>query len=291
MTRKTQTILIACFWALAQTSCVLHSLTETRSEEVSPLQGYGALDKFPFREAWYGTYFKEDKVGYSHFKIEPSGDHFSITSDSLMRLATPKKTDEIQMKERVLVRADLTVLGFQSAVRKNGEVERMTGKVEENRLVVEINSGGRTESHQFPIEGKIFYQQTISLMPALKGLRDGATYSFAAFNPGTGAIDKVEQQVFLVRGSPGPKGAVWKVKTDIGEPGTLSRKPRPDEDKTRRQAKNDIEKSKVSSWLDKTGLTVLEKALDGYLITMLEDKSVAEGFAAEKGAGKDLVLD
>jgi hypothetical protein len=291
MTRNTHTILIACLWALIQTSCIVHSLTETGPEQVAPMEGYGVLDKFAFREAWYGMYFKEDKIGYSHFKIEPSGDHFALTSDAAMRLATPKKTDEIQMKERVVVRPDLSLMGFQSAVRKNGEVQRMTGKVDGDRLVIEINSGGRTESHQFPIEGKIFYQQTISLIPALKGLRDGATYSFAAFNPGTGAIDKVEQQVFLVRGSPGPKGAVWKLKTDIDGSGTSSRKPLPGQDKARSQAKNNFERTKVSSWLDQRGLTVLEKDRDGSLITLLQDKSVAEDFAAGNGSEKDLTLD
>lgn len=291
MSLKTHSILIACFLALVQTSCVVHSLNETLPEQVAPLEGYGSLDKFPFREAWYGMYFKEDKIGYSHFKIEPSGDHFSLTSRAAMRLATAKKTNEVQMKERVLIRPDLTLIGFQSVARDNGEVQRMTGKVTGDRLLVEIKAGDRTENREYPIQGQILYQQTISLMPALKGLRDGATYSFAVFNPGTGTIDRVEQQVFLVRQSPGPKEAVWKVKTDVGDGGALSPKQRPGQDKTHPQVKSNFERSKVSSWLDKKGLTVLEQDRDGYLITLLEDKSVAEGFDSGNEAGKDLSLD
>jgi len=64
------------------------------------VEGYVTLDKLPFHEAWYGMYFQEDKIGYSHFKIEPSGDLFNITTDSLMRLKANKKTSEVGLKEK-----------------------------------------------------------------------------------------------------------------------------------------------------------------------------------------------
>ena len=50
-------------------------------------------------------------------------------------------------------------------------------------------------------------------------------------------------------------------------------------------------RSLVDSWLDKKGLTVLEKAQRGALITMLEDESTAQKFVDQKTPGKDLVLD
>ena len=62
---------------LTQTSCALHSLTENASEVATPISGYVTVGKLPFQEAWYGVYFLEDKVGYSHVKIEPSDQNFS----------------------------------------------------------------------------------------------------------------------------------------------------------------------------------------------------------------------
>src|SRR5271157_4415619 len=96
----------------AQSSCVLHSFQETPPEPVAPVEGYATLNKLPFREAWYGMYFQEDKIGYSHFKIEPSGDVFDITSESLMRLKANNKTREIGLKEKVKVKPDLTMISF-----------------------------------------------------------------------------------------------------------------------------------------------------------------------------------
>jgi len=262
-------------FVLSQGSCVLRSFTgksETKTLAVAPLDGYGSLENFPFKEGWYGMYFQEDKVGYSHFKIRPVGANFKISSDSVMRLTALKKTNEIRMKEKVMVRPDLTLISFESLVRMNGKDLRLIGRVEGNRFLVDMAADGQTLNRQYPIKGNIYHSSAISLMPAMKGIRNGRTYSFhvfnpdPAFNPEKQGMQKVSQQVFKVHGGPGPGGAVWKVKNNYG-------------------------RSLVYSWLDRRGLTVLEKALEGSLITMLEDKATARSILKKKGPGKDLVLD
>jgi hypothetical protein len=72
--------------------------------------------------------------------------------------------------------------------------------------------------------------------------------------------------VFQVKGTPGLQDAVWKVKNEYG-------------------------RAVVQSWLNRKGLTVLEKGLDGSLITVLEDEGSAKKFLETKTAGKDLILD
>ena len=103
-------------------------------------------------------------------------------------------------------------------------------------------------------------------MPALKGLKEGQVNSFAVFNSEKQAIEQVEQNLSPVKNAPGPSGAVWSVKNNFG-------------------------RSTVQSWLNKSGMTVLEKALDGSLITILEDESSAKRFTEKKTANKDMVLD
>ncbi len=247
-------------------SCSFHSFLASKPEATVPLKGYGTLDKLPFREAWYGMYFKEDKIGYSHYKIEPAGADFVITSDSLMRLTAMKKTNEVTMKEKVKVRPDLTLIDFESSVRMNDKDLKMTGKSAGDRLTLDIIVDGEKVNQEFPVEGKLYHSSAISLMPALKGLQEGQTLSFNVFNAEKQGMEPVEQYISMVQGDPGPNGAVWKVKNTYG-------------------------RSPVHSWLDRKGLTVLEKALEGALITMLEDQTTAERFLTQKTAGKDLILD
>ena len=135
---------------VAQSSCVFHSLQETPPEPVAPAEGYATLNKLPFREAWYGMYFQEDKIGYSHFKIEPSGDIFNITTDSLMRLKANNKTSEIGLKEKVKVKPDLTMISFESRVTMNDKTLEMTGKTEGQRFIVDMQVEGEKRNQSIP---------------------------------------------------------------------------------------------------------------------------------------------
>jgi len=266
MAVTTHIIAILFISATCLSSCSFHSLSESKPEAVAPAKGYCTLDKFPFREAWYGMYFREDKIGFSHYKIQPTGADFIINNDSFMRLTAMKKTNEVRMKERVRVRPDLTLIDFESSVHMNGKDLKMTGKNEGKRLTLAIQVDGGKTNQEFPVEGKLYHSSAISLMPALQGLKEGETLSFKVFNSEKQGMEPVEQHISMAQGDRGPNGAVWQVKNTYG-------------------------RSPVHSWLDRKGLTVLEKALDGALITVLEDQPKAERFLTEKTTAKDLILD
>lgn len=253
MTRNICVSLLACLVVSLFHSCSFRSITETAETHPISLAGYGSLANFPFKEAWYGMYFHEEKVGYSHFKIQPNESNFIISTESMIKLSSPKKTDEIEMKEKIFVKPDLTLISFDSVVDMNGKRMNMAGQSEGRQLTVEIRLEGETIKRNYPIEGDLFHASAISLLPALKGLKDGGTNSFRLFNAEKQATQRVNQHIFLVSGKPGPNGAVWKVKNQYGP-------------------------SLVYSWLDKKGLTVIEKAFSGSLITLIEDETSARKF-------------
>lgn len=235
-------------------------------QAINPIHGYGTLARLPFREAWYGMYFQEDKIGYSHFRIEPTENRFIIHIDSLIRLTALKKTQQISMRQRVVVQEDLTLVALQSTLRINDEERRVNGIVRNNRLSVDVSVGKDKQHLELPLNDKIFHATAVSLMAPLKGLRDGATYIFYVFNEEVGRIEKVEQRVSQVHGQPGLGGAVWKVSTAIG-------------------------KQTSQCWMDKKGLTVLDQGPDGSLITILEDENTAKDFLAQKRQSRDMALE
>lgn len=245
--------------------CVFRTANETDISNRN-MEGYSELGKFAFKEAWYGIYFQEDKVGFSHFRIESSGKDFIINSESVMRLTALKKTNEIKMNEKVIVKPDLTLISFESSVKMNDKTLEVTGKNSDGKLLINLATSGEKMDRSYPVEGDLYHSSAISLMPALKGLRQDASYSFTVFNPEKQALELVDQTITRVSGSPGPNDAVWKVQNKFGP-------------------------SIVNSWLDSKGLTVLEKALDGSLITVIEDESLAKEFLNRKTQQKDLILD
>lgn len=209
-------------------------------------------------------YFQEDPVGYSHIKIEPAGENFRVITDSLMRLTALKKTNQTELREQALVRPDLTMISFESRVRENDKNLELKGRTDGNRFLVDITVEGDKTSRECPLEEKIYHSSAIGLMPAIRGLKDGNGYSFAVFNKEKLAFETIQQQVSSVKGSPGPNEAVWRVKNIFDRSG------------------------EVQSWLNREGLTVLEK---GSLITVLEDESTAKSFLEKKASGKDMILD
>lgn len=252
--------------SLANASCVFRLANEDSASSLKTMEGYSDLGHFAFKEAWYGIYFQEDKVGYSHFLIEPSGKDFVIHSDSVMRLTAMKKTTEIKMSEKVFVRPDLALTSFESSVTMNEKVLQITGKNDDGKLVVHMTASGERIDRTYQVDGNLYHSSAISLMPALKGLNQDATYSFTVFNPEKQSMENVDQLISRVAGSPGPNDAVWKVQNKFGS-------------------------TVVNSWLDRKGLTVLEKALEGSLITVIEDESLAREFLNRKAQQKDLILD
>lgn len=265
---KAAVVFLAAITLISQTSCVLYTLTGNEPDlaPVEQRQGCATLDRLPFKEAWYGMYFQEDKVGYSHFKIQPDGKNFSIQSDSLMRLTALKKTNEIAMKERVQVKPDLTLISFKSRVRMNNKDLLMDGKLDGARFLLTVSVEGEKMTREYPVRGDLYHTSAVSLMPAIRGLKDGEKYSFGVFNPEKQGVEQIDQELRKVQGRPGPNGEAWKVRNNYG-------------------------RSTVYSWLNRKGLAVLERALEGSLITMLEDEATAMSFLKKGKPTKDLVLD
>lgn len=225
-------------------------------------KGYGSLARFPFKEAWYGVYFQDDKIGYSHFRIEPAGENFKILSDSRWRVRLMNETNEVRTEEQVVVRPDLTLVSFEYNERKDDDVLRMIGHVENERLQVTTSVGGQTRKVELPLPGPVHPTTSLSLIPALKGLKDGKQYTVTVFSPKAHAFATLNQLVTRVHGEPGPNGEAWRVKTFTDKDGN-------------------------PSWLNETGLTVLEQSFNGGLITMLESESAAKEFAAGESPAKD----
>lgn len=250
-------LMVLCLSSLTSTSCVFRSIAESKPEPVEPILGYGSVGKLPFKEAYYGSYFLEDKVGYSHLKIEPAGENFSLLNESLVLLTVKDKTDELSLKQTVIVRPDLSMVSLDSVTRENGKELHLEGWIEGNRFMLEITREGAKKNFEFPVDGKIYHSNAITLMPALKGVKSGANYTFKVLNEKKQALEEIDQRILKVQGPPGPNGAVWQVKTTIDH-------------------------AIIYSWLDRKGLPVLEKALNGSLVTMLEDKNTAESFLKKK---------
>ena len=253
-------LFLAALSLFVLTACPFRSLREGDAPTQLPPEGYQSLDRFPFREAWYGIYFDDDKIGYSHFKIKQGKNSFVIAFDSVVRLGIGAQTKEIDLKESVNVKPDLTLLSFDSLVIMDKKQMQMRGVVKESRLEVEIVVGGENMKRDYEVSTTVYHSSAVSLMPALRGIRDGQMYSFLTFNAQKQQLEKVEQTISRVTSAPGPKKSVWKVRTVCGD-------------------------SVLHSWLNEQGLPIIDKGAKEPIITFLEDETSAKNFLKRKKQG------
>lgn len=236
-------------------ACPFRSSRESHTPAVLPKEGYQSLDRFPFREVWYGIYFEDDKIGFSRFKIDRGKGSFVIAFDSALRLSIGSQTKAIDLKESVNVKPDMSLVSFDSRVIMNNKKMTMQGSVRSSRLEVVLMVGDETIKRDYDFAGTLYHSSAVSLMPALRGLRDGQTYSFLTFNAEKQQLEKVEQTISRVISTPGPKNGMWKVKTVYGG-------------------------SVVHSWLNNQGLPVIDKGGSEQISTFLEDEASAKNFLA-----------
>lgn len=241
-------------------ACSFHSLRESRPDSALPKYGYKSLDHFPFREAWYGIYYEDVKIGYSHFKIDRGEKDFVIAFDSVVRLKIGRETKEIDLKESVHVKPDLALVSFESMVVMHNKKMEMRGVVKDSRLEVQLAVAEEVIRREYDFPGTLYHSSALSLMPALRGIRDGQTYTFLTFNAEKQEVQKVEQTISSVKEAPGPKNSVWKVRTVSG-------------------------KSIIHSWLNKEGLPIIDKGSSEPIITFLEDETSAKNFLKRQREG------
>jgi hypothetical protein len=268
--RKLLPPLVLTIATLACASCLMGPLpggVKKRSDgDKPPAAAVRSLAQAPFKDNWYGIYFQDEKVGYSHFSVRADGPRFRVVSDSALKLTTLKETNEVSMSESVLVRPDLTLQSFESRVLMNGKEMKVSGVVEGATLRVTLEADGERLERGHPFRSPLYYSSCASLLPALRGLKDGASYEFRVFNPERQRVETVKQEIFAVAGGPGPHNAVWRVNSAHG-------------------------RTVINTWLNADGLPVMEKGRDGALITVLEDESSAKKFKQSGVPGKDLALD
>lgn len=243
--------------------CVTSDYSRKSSEPIVSTEGVGTLDKLPFTEGWQGTYFKEDKIGYSHYKIEPEGENFAITNESEMNLKGVSDGGKVSMKERVLVRPDLTLISFDTSATMHGRHLKLEGTARDKKLAVVIDIDGEKVEPEIDIPADTYHASAVELMPALKGLRDGAEYRFKVFNPGNQQLADIKQTLRKVTDGIGPEGAAWRMTVTYG-------------------------KNEVNTWLNRSGQAILSKQFGGAVISKLETKEKALAQTEGASDGTDI---
>jgi hypothetical protein len=226
------------------------------------------LADWPYRELWAGIVFNGEKIGYSHLRLERTADHpaqYELRSESALHFRLLGLDKRVTLRSRDRVREDFTLDAFDYLYHLDGAELAVAGRWDGDALRIVVTNAGRTTEQTLRAAGPPYPQSAIGMIPAFRGLRVGAEFAYTVFSGETQRLAEVVQRVEAYERSTLFEGEAWKVTTEMNA-------------------------LRTTTWIDARARPVLDIALNGLLISGLEDETRAKRYVAQAVLAKREVL-
>jgi hypothetical protein len=241
-----------------------------KASEPPPEPVQYSLAEWPFEEYWSGVVFNGAKIGFTHFSLSPAQDsekEFDIRSEAVLHFRFLMFDKKVNFRSFDRVANDLTLRHFVYDYDLDGNKLKLTGKLTNGILEVEVRSRGETRKETLVVEGKLYPASVIGIYPVFHGLELGRQYDYQVYYGETQSLSKVTQKILAFEESDLFTGKAFKMKTELlGQ--------------------------KVTTWIDLQGQPQLEISHNGIIISGLESENEAKKYLTEATLNKqDVLLD
>jgi len=226
------------------------------------------LADWPVHEYWSGIVFNGEKIGFSHLSLAPAAeapDTFEIQSEAAFVLRFAGYEKRVNLKAWDLVRDDLEIVRFRYQYSIDGSDLVLTGERRDGALEVAVTRAGKAESQAVPVQGPLYPQSAIALYPSLHGLEPGRAYAYRVYSGELQKIADVTQRIEGYERTRLFEGAAYKVETAM-------------------------QGYRVRTWINARTEPMLEIAMNGVLISGLEDERRAKSYLTAASLGKSEAL-
>jgi hypothetical protein len=226
------------------------------------------LASWPHAETWTGVVFNGDKVGFAHTALRGVGaERYELESDASLRLRFLGVDKRVTLHALDRVRADLTLESFTYQHEIDGSILRVSGNSDGRSLDFTVEASGTREARRIELTRPLYPSSALNMLPALRGLAIGLPTRDAVFHSESQSIEEVEQEVVSYESSSLFDGPAFKVMTRL-----LG--------------------LETSTWISADGRPLFELALQGVMISALEEEPAAKRYLVEASLNKnDTILD
>jgi hypothetical protein len=223
-----------------------------------------SLQEWKHREIWTGVVFNGDKIGFTRRELRPAADApgiWEIESEAVIRLRFLGVDKRVNLRALDRVRPDLTLASFHYEHEIDGSPLKVSGSADGSKLTLAIEASGSREERTLPLSEPLYPSSALSYLPVLRGLAVGRSARFAVFEGETQQLAEAEQEVLAWELSTLFEGPAFKLVTRL-----LG--------------------METTTWLATDGRPMLEIALNGVLISGLEDEASARRYLVEASLNK-----
>ena len=221
-----------------------------------------SLEEWPHREIWTGVVFNGDKIGFTHRTLRQAADGlYEIESEAVLRLRFLGIDKRVNLRALDRVRSDLTLASFRYEHEIDGSPMKVSGVADRAKLSMTLEASGSREEKTLPLGEPLYPSSAVSYLPVLRGMTVGRSARFAVFEGETQQIAEAEQAVLGWETSSLFEGPAFKLLTRLlGMEST--------------------------TWISADGRPLLEVAMNGVLISGLEDEASARRYLVEASLNK-----
>jgi len=208
--------------------------------------------------------FNGDKIGFTRRTLRPAADapgQYEIESEASIRLRFLGVDKRVNLRALDRVRSDLTLASFRYEHEIDGSPLKVSGSADGKKLSLTIEATGSKEQRTLSLSEPLYPSSALSYLPVLRGLAVGRSARFAVFEGETQKLAEAEQEVLAWELSTLFEGPAFKLVTRL-----LG--------------------METTTWIASDGRPMLEVALNGVLISGLEDEAAARRYLVEASLNK-----
>ncbi|MEA3193914.1 MAG: hypothetical protein QOD26_2247 [Betaproteobacteria bacterium] len=223
-----------------------------------------SIAEWPHKEIWTGVVFNGDKIGFTRRTLRPAAGApglYEIESEAAIRLRFLGIDKRVNLRALDRVRGDLTLVSFRYEHEIDGSPLKVSGSSDGARLAMTVEASGSREETTLPLNGPLYPSSALSYLPVIRGLAVGRGTRFAVFEGETQKLAEAEQEVLAWESSKLFEGPAFKLVTRL-----LG--------------------METTTWISADGRPLLEVALNGVLISGLEDEASARRYLVEASLNK-----
>ena len=256
--------LLVLLGGCASTSEYFKDAGRPAAEAPSPLEAW------PHRELWTGIVFNGQKVGFTRREVRPAPGapgRYEIESEAAIRLQFLGFDKRVSLRSLERVRGDLTLESFRYSQKIDGSQMEVTGSSDGKVLKFAVKASGSEQSKALSIDEPLYPTSALALLPVVHGLAVGAAGRYSVFNAETQSISTAEQHVQAYETSGLFAGTAFRTVTALLGMETVT-------------------------WIAADGRPLLERGLNGVMISALENEATAKSYLLEASLSKrDALVD
>ena len=144
-------------------------------------------------EEWWGVFYRGEKIGYATQTITPKSKGYTLADRSVLNLNLLGTVQPATTRLEMEANEDWILERFDFELNSKNVRFRARGSVRENKLALEVDSGGHKSAHEIILSQAPYLLAALKPYVVTQQLETGKKFFFSTFDPST-----LSQQVTTV---------------------------------------------------------------------------------------------